>query len=255
MKNSIGTLIAFCILCLFTTMNLYAQGPCLKLLRDADSTFSNPDSIMVDSCSSSPTYLHKFAKESFAFWLQYGSMLPIPAAPVDSIIDVEWTQIDTAYSSTRAGFDTLQQKFGHFILHKDVSYAGDTTDISSRFFSLRFDSFVDIQTAVNQMLLIPFLAATTVSYLDRSGIANGVNKSYIRKDEYLIRPNPAISEISISGGNLQNINYEIFSAVGVQVKEDVLTIDHPVISTLSLAPAIYFLRINGAWAGSFVVIH
>ncbi len=43
---------------------------------------------MVDSCSSSPTYLHKFAKQWFTFWFQYGSMLPIPAAPVDSIIDI-----------------------------------------------------------------------------------------------------------------------------------------------------------------------
>ncbi len=231
---------------------------CLKLLNNPyDSTFHNPDSIMVDSCSSSPTYLHKFAKQWFTFWFQYGSMLPIPAAPVDSIIDVEWTQIDTAYPSTRAWFDTLQQKVGHFILNKDVAYAGDTSDISSRFFGLRFDSLVDIQAAVNQMLMIPLLSKGTVRYLDRSGVFNSkVNEFYTGKDQFYIRPNPATSEILISGSNLENTNnYEIFSTVGKLVKKDILTIDHPIISTLSLPPALYFLKINGVIGGSFLVIH
>src|SRR5260221_284133 len=150
-----------------TASEACAQTPdsCLKLLGhdriDHIKDWRNPDSIMVDSCLSSPAYLHKFAKKWFSLDFQYGSMLPIPAAPVDTIIQVEWTRIDTNFRATRVAFNALEQRFGHFILQKGVPRVGDTSDNLSTIFDMKFDSLVDVRAVDTQLKIIPLLVVGT----------------------------------------------------------------------------------------------
>ncbi|MEP7234878.1 MAG: T9SS type A sorting domain-containing protein [Ignavibacteriota bacterium] len=227
MKKLVGFCTVLAVIASVGMVNAYGQMPtsCLKLLGsntghpEYDTTFHNPDSIYVDSCIGSASYLHKFAKQWYDLEFEYGSMLPIPAVPVDTIINIEWNLIDTNYTGTRAGFDTLQQKFGHFILEKGIPRAGDTSDFLSRIFEIRFDSIVDINAIVNQMSRIPLLYGTA-RYLDRSGIMNSV-AAQPEERSYLIHPNPAkemtTAEISTSQSGLFSL--QLYDVLGKKVKD------------------------------------
>ncbi len=253
----------FTLLCGMGAENGYAQVPdsCFKLLGsntghvEYDSTFRNPDSIYIDSCLSSPTYLHRFAKQWYSLQFKYGTMLRIPAGPLDTTINVEWTQIDTSYSATRAGFDTLQQKFTHFILHKSLPEYGDTSDFNSNDFDVKFDSLVDIDSVINQMLAIPMLAIGSVGYENRSGGKSAVPIGHSQQNNFIVKPNPAFSEISITGSLRESNRIQIFSFAGELVAESVVTIEHAVVNISALSSGIFFLKINEINAGSFLVIH
>ena len=84
----------------FQSVNAQVPDSCLKLLMSgtADSTWANPDSVKVDSCSGSTTFGEKYAKGWFRVEFSY-YILPTPIGPRDTIIDRTWHDIDTQYSS------------------------------------------------------------------------------------------------------------------------------------------------------------
>lgn len=139
----------FAILSFFAISTCYGQGDsCLKLLGPTfadDTAWSNPDSVMVDSCISSPTFGQQYAKGSFQIGFTY-YILPTPDGPEDTIIERTWQDIDTNYSSVRNEFDTLEQQYGSYFFRRDEPHVNDTSlGRKSRFF-IRFDNYVPIDT-------------------------------------------------------------------------------------------------------------
>ncbi|MEP7233945.1 MAG: T9SS type A sorting domain-containing protein [Ignavibacteriota bacterium] len=237
-----------------------SHDSCLKFLGsntghpEYDSTFINPDSILVDSCIGSPTFLHRFAKQWFTLRFEYGSMLPIPAAPVDSIILVEWRQIDAAYQTTRAGFDTLQQIFGHFILKKGDAWQGDTSVFSDRDFDLRFDSIVDIQAVVTQMLSIPMILDGSVNYLERAGGLSIVGSNPPNKSNLILQPNPAFSKLNINSEGYALREISIIDISGKQVFEKTINgLNEVSLDISGLASGKYIVVCNGMIQKSLVI--
>ncbi len=239
-----------------TSASAQLSNPCLKLLNDPDdSTWQNPDSIYVDSCPASSTYLHLFAKETFSVQFFYGSVLPVPGASPDTIIEVEWTQIDTAYSATRAGFDSLQQRFGHFILKNTQPNIVDTNHIGSKIFALSFDSIVDVNVVSDSLKTIPLVEYA--GYSNRSGILSGItNINNNDKTRPSIIFNATTSEITINDENLlENNTLDIFSTTGQLIYHGLFTKQSPSLKVANLPQSCYVVQINGATAGKLLVTH
>jgi hypothetical protein len=72
---------------------------------------SNPDSVRIDTCSSSPTFNQLYGKRWFYIKFTH-YVIDLPQAPADTILEVSWTAIDTAYPSLRTAFAALESKYG-----------------------------------------------------------------------------------------------------------------------------------------------
>lgn len=90
-------------------------------------------------------------------------VVPLPALPADSIVEIEWTEIDTAYPEVRAGFDSLESRFGGFLLRKD--YPARTTGNGGNSYTLIFDDPVNVDDVAAQADAIPLVLCDYHNYL------------------------------------------------------------------------------------------
>ena len=73
---------------------------CLKYFnRPYDSTFSNRDSVMVDSCENSPSYCRFFGKKFFMIEFNYNIIPRNYIAPLDTIIEYTIDSINSSYTT------------------------------------------------------------------------------------------------------------------------------------------------------------
>jgi hypothetical protein len=149
---------------------------CLALLRDPDGTWHNPDSVKADSCLGSSTYGQTYAKQWYHVFFDY-YILPTPEGPADTIIDRTWRDIDPTYTSIRNGFDSLEYKYGNFILRKFQPDVRDSSSGGDKIFLVRFDNYVNVDSAERDLDSLPM---TSCYYGRRYGIiSNVLNRSQI----------------------------------------------------------------------------
>src|SRR5579871_3068831 len=75
------------------------------------ATYSNPDSVLIDSCESSPTYLELYGTKLWDVDFAYYVIQRNPA-PHDTTIEMSWTSIDTSYGALRVALAALEGKYG-----------------------------------------------------------------------------------------------------------------------------------------------
>jgi hypothetical protein len=204
----------------------------------------NTDSALVDTCSGSSTYRGIYVKQWFNFAFQYGSMLQLPSAPADTILEVSWTAIDTNYSATRSAFQAMETKYGTFLLRKVHPDVADTTEPMSTVYEIRFLNYVCEDSAFHDLkavpeiddtfmqdgLLVPFASVSTVFSSKEGGIE--------------IYPNPARSSIDILGQSDSPLL--LYDEKGECLK--VLNPSQRQISLDGLPMGNYFLRSNNNFA-------
>lgn len=249
----------FAVLSFFATVTCYGQGDsCLKLLGPTfadDTTWENPDSVMVDSCISSPTYGQKYAKGWFHLRFTY-YILPMPIGPEDTVMDRTWRDIDTEYESVRSAFDTLEQRYGSFSFRKFQPHIIDTSIGRRSLFNVWFNNNVNIDSVETVIRSIPLV--DYCDYVNRAGI---LLASVSNQKEKLIGtnliPNPASnyfslipSDKSISG----QVNVRIFDQRGVMVASESVDISSEnMINVSSLASGVYQVYCDDAKVGSLVI--
>ncbi len=122
-----------------------AQSPMFSHVETVwGNSWHNPDSVLVDTCSTSPTYGKLFLNGPFRVKFAYGSILPLDSVSVDSDLTVSWEVIDTSYDSIRSIFGNVEDQFGSFMLHKDFPDRSDTNVELSRVFSIHTTGSVSI---------------------------------------------------------------------------------------------------------------
>lgn len=249
----------FAVLSFFATVTCYGQGDsCLKLLGPTfaeDTTWENPDSVMVDSCISSPTYGQKYAKGWFNLRFTY-YILPTPVGPEDTIIDRAWQDIDTQYVSVRNAFDTLEQKYGSFFFRKFQPHWNDTANGGDNLFNVWFNHYVNIDSVEGAIRSI-----SLIKYCDYDNRAGILLASVSNQKEKLIGtnliPNPASnyfslipSDKSISG----QVSVRVFDQRGVVVASESVDISSEnKINVSSLASGVYQVYCDDAKVGSLVI--
>lgn len=169
MKHTLFLLVIF----IFNFAITYGQiDTCwnVVLQHNPENNIFNPDSVMYDTCLCKnkawlPPYCeYVYAKQWFGLDLPNGA-LNIPQAPRDSVILRNWRDIDSSFTDMREGFENLENIFGNFVFMKVYPDIIDTSKIASRYFNLRFDNYVKIDSASYLLHNIPDIE--TEGYLGR----------------------------------------------------------------------------------------
>jgi hypothetical protein len=116
----------------------------------------NPDSVLVDTCTGSSTYGSFYARKWFRIAFR-AYVIPLPTFPADTIVEVPWTAVDTSFSDLRAGLQTIEAKYGLFVLRKVNPEINDTANGASSNFTLRFASAVCVDSVVHALSSLPLM--------------------------------------------------------------------------------------------------
>jgi len=265
MKNII-LFLAFWLSSLIGTTSLQAYTPpdsCLKLICSNDSTVVwdsiqvsyrrvppwNPDSVRVDSCPESPTYLQKYANKFFA--LDFKSYPFSIAIPKDSI----WLVSQLKDSITKTQFQQLEQIFGtiYFFRELDVEYP-DSLILSNAVLFISFESIQNIDT-VKALLISSIDSLLMCDYIDKWLIEEmlvDIDENHLIS-EIILTPNPASNYFEITLGSviLREAKYPYIRIWDILGIEQSLSFTRKVESDSSLridvshlAPGVYIVQIN-----------
>jgi hypothetical protein len=108
-------------------------------VHDPENGSWNPDSIMVDTCEAEPKY---YVKKWYEFHTDQ-IIIDVPAYPRDSIVESQWTDIDTSFSEIRSDLEEMEKTYGSFYFKKAFPDFIDTTKLASRVYYIRFVNYVD----------------------------------------------------------------------------------------------------------------
>ena len=223
------------------SINLYSAPPdeCLKYYFHPDSTFTNPDSVMVDSCDGSPTYGVYFAKKFFGLVMQYNIIPRTYLAPADTIIEYSINNIESQYTDAINEFSQLQTNYGNFKFREHVPNMPDTTLAYKRSLLLIFENYVPITEVEN--VLRNLSSVNTAGFASWFIFISDVYESE-SQNQFLIYPNPVSDFLMIRGldeSQVQSIS--IFNTFGQKLYEGDLKEQ---IDVSSLTPGVYFIRIG-----------
>ena len=105
--------ILFFFIILVQIQNIYCQSDsCLKLMPiDTIQGIMNPDSVMYDTCKCSNyvTCPDRYTKKWFALLLPYNA-IKCEESPYDTILEFNWTNIDTSFQNLRNSFSNIENK-------------------------------------------------------------------------------------------------------------------------------------------------
>jgi hypothetical protein len=227
---------------LLISINLYSAPPdsCLKYYYHPDTTFFNPDSVMVDSCEGSPTYGEYYGKKYFTLKFNYNIIPRTYLAPADSIIEYTIDSIGIQYTSAKNEFSQLLTTYGNFSFREKVPNMPDTTIVLGRTLYLIFDNNVPINEVENQ--LTNFSSIKTAYFSSWFGVESDVSVSKSNTDEIFLFPNPVSEFLMIHGleeSHVQSIS--IFNTFGQKLYEGDLKEQ---IDVSSLTPGVYFLHMG-----------
>jgi hypothetical protein len=192
--------------------------PCLKYYWVADSIFTNPDSVMIDTCDfrfGIPLEEKGWAKRFFLIKLKYNIIPRNYLAPPDTIIEYSWQKIDSIYTQARNEFQSLENRYCSFHFREYHPEAPDTTIYIPRHFFIRFDNFVKITEADSFI--------ETFSCVETSGFASWPKfLNWVLDDEisvFNLFPNPTTSKTTIIFGIEQpaNVSLKLTDMLGNQI--------------------------------------
>lgn len=230
----------FAILSFFAVSTCYGQGDsCLRLYCDPAICY-NPDSVMVDTCSSSLTYEKRFCKTGFSVEFLDNVMNVGYGAP-DSILEVTWESIDTSYASIRSAFQDIYNTRGAYVFRKVYPTDTASSSTSSRLYKIRFLEY----TLVDSVLL-------EIDAIDR--IYFTFNKPEIPKSIFSEKQKVGY-EVEFSNGQIRIQNTEskysqpleisIYSILGDKHYHAYMSYPVYTISTISLPTGVYILSVGG----------
>ncbi len=150
----------------------------------------NPDSIMTDTCQPGGLYAHGYCRRHYTLRFEWYVL-----ANVDTNYDTttyQWTDIDTSYGALRASFAHLDSLVGPFIMQRRLHDISDTASPLSHSFILRFDSLLNVDTAISLLQQVPHMTA----------IFNGMPQRMYSAEGLI--PGLKFSSITLDGSNLWN---------------------------------------------------
>jgi hypothetical protein len=227
---------------LLISINLYSSPPdsCLKYYFQPDTTFFNPDSVMVDSCEGSPTYGEYYGKKFFYMTFNYNIIPRNYLAPADTIIEYTIDNIESQYTDAINEFTQLQTTYGSLKFREVLPDKLDTTSYYKRFLYVIFNNYVPIEEVEDE--IIKFTCIESAGFASWFGVESDVSVSKSNTDEIFLFPNPVSEFLMIRGleeSHVQSIS--IFNTFGQKLYEGDLKEQ---IDVSSLTPGVYFLHMG-----------
>jgi len=120
-------------------------NPCWKLVcpHDPANGMFNPDSVYVDTCQTSDSYLHYFLKGWITVSLDLYGKLIFPEFSPDTTVYIEYPNQDTSlwrYNITLRQLDSL---YGTFIIKKKYPECADSLLFASYLYQIAFNNYID----------------------------------------------------------------------------------------------------------------
>ncbi len=227
------------------SINLYSAPPdsCLKVYNNyLDSTFVNPYLVKVDSCSDSPTFGEFYGKEFFRLKVEYNIIPRDFLAPEDTIIEYTWQDILPQYTDARNEFQQFEQMFGTFYFRDPYPNEPDTSQFIKRSLALRFDHYVNIDSAENALKSITCLKSAM--FVGWFRYLTSVKESETQQT-LLVYPNPAIDFIELmKSEEFISTEITIYDLYGRIVKQT--SYNNSPINISALPSGTYVLRVNNS---------
>ena len=227
--------------------------PCLKLYVLDDSTFVNPDSVMIDTCDTREDVddtEKMWGKHTFDVVLHY-NIIPRNYVTVnDSIIEYSIQDILPIYTKAIEEFQNLESKFGSFIFRDVATTSPDTTKAWSRELLIRFDNYVHILEVIDS--LHSMSCVSSCGFTLYPSIFVTVNEE---KNKVTVYPNPADETLTLEGiGDASASTIKLFNSLGDEIYANVSgrSENKIVLNTSGLAPGYYQIQINKSFY-SFIV--
>ncbi len=225
------------------SINLFSAPPdsCLKVYDyPYDSTFTNPESVMIDSCDGSPTYGVYFGKKYFTVMFNYNIIPRTYLAPPEAIIEYTIDSIDSKYSIAINEFTQLKLNYGNFKFREQVPNMPDTSLVLCRSLYLIFDKYVPIKEI--EQVLNGFTSVKSGYFSSWFGAISDVNESNTDNDEIIIYPNPVSNIIMIQGIDSSDMqSYSIYDTYGKKIIEGEF---NKQIDVSYLIPGVYFIKVG-----------
>jgi hypothetical protein len=185
---------------------------------------------MVDTCAFyewdiDTSGLPLYAKRWYGISLD-SDYFHFPAAPLDTIIQTTWQQLDTIYDTLRSEFDSLQRQYGPFVLRK--YNPNETIGRLSGEYNIGFDSLLEVDAVINTLDGLKYEWASSFDgfpgafYDTVADIASEVKGSRLNPTVF---PNPARSEAWVFGCGEPVSDATITDVLGRVVRR--LTISRP----------------------------
>ncbi len=235
MKNYIILSLLLIIGITFNINKSYAIDPdCLQIVWGNDGeTASNPDSVMVDICTDSPTYGQWYVKKNIKIGFK---IYPFNEIPIQINEFKGWQDIDTNYLALREIFQNVELKYGDFTFHRVES--DEEEHLISKIIFIEFDNYVcwdslkkDIKTNndyLNGVAIIPPIGLDVKEADNFTQIVNHGNSLEFNTNNLNI---PHNIKIVSAYGNYFNTEYTIANE-GIDID-----ISH-------LSTGVYFLLID-----------
>ncbi|MBK9249108.1 MAG: T9SS type A sorting domain-containing protein [Ignavibacteria bacterium] len=202
MKTTLYLFVAF----LFAA-NIVSSAPvsdsCLRMYLPHNPGFDtttgnsgtyNPDSVMIDTCSGSATYNHKYAKRMFRI------QFPIYFYPFDHVLDSGEVKgvsdIDSTYLGLKNRFLEIQDTFGIIYFQGLNHFSSDSIVLLNPVLQVFFEEYQDIDFIV-QHFTNTIDSIVKVVYNNRAGNPIGVNEKS-ETSNFSIYPNPVNDYLTIS---------------------------------------------------------
>jgi hypothetical protein len=237
-------------LLILTASIAYSYQPpdsCLKYYDGtwADSSVINPDSLMVDSCEDSQTYLEWYSRGMFDVGFVYNIIPRSVLYPKDTIIEYTWNDILSIYGATKAGFQQLEAKYGTFYFREEQPHEPDTNQYIPRYLFVRFENYVNVDSASNDIKSIPL-----VKTLDFRGhlhfVTHAPNTETVTDAPFSVYPNPVTGQIAIRAEKPIREALFLYDISGKLLKKYTNIANDSNIDISDLEKGVYILQIGSA---------
>jgi hypothetical protein len=252
----------------FTGNAMAGLGPALKAQHSdhyydslRHEAYMNADSVLIDSSSTSPTYLEYYATKGWGLDFKYYVIQRQPA-PYDTTIELSWTAIDTTYVALRAAFAAMETKYGTFYLGEERPDSYDSTAPGNRSYGIRFDNYVCIDSVNAMLQTFPDLDSNfPPGFGDypawADGGLGGVTVHSMKNEGLSINPNPASAALTITATDSKGIHsIELFDVLGQRILD--LTSNGGAelsIDVRSLANGVYILVCDNEIEANVIIAH
>jgi hypothetical protein len=170
----------------------------------------NEDSVLVDSCEGSSTYLQYYANRWYGltFVTDYFNL---PVNHRDSIVLADWKDIPAG--EVRDALENIASNYGDLTLKKRYPDVTDPDKLATRMYLFRYEKYAPVDTVLSLLRN----AGMMVDFRSTPAIMLSVEKNGVKIQS--VWPNPTDQVLHISPGTISPMVYTIFDVAGRPVRK------------------------------------
>lgn len=218
-------------------LKYYWDGP--LPIGSENPFFMNEDSVMIDSCETSETYLRLFVDGPYQLQLDYNIIPRSDIYPADTIISYVIDDIDKKYTEAINAFKELESKYGEFKFQEVAPDRADSTAFIKRSLFIYFKSTKEILKT--EIMLEELESVKSARCLAKYGVVTNVENLNVSSVKVYPNPTSSILKISKKDFVIDNI-VKLYDITGTLIKEYTFLNEELTINITKFDKGCYFLK-------------